>query len=241
LAALNLGVSMSRQIAVNLNNKGVLCLKEGKLVEAFDLFRTALMNVSGDVNCPQESFRWSQTQPASSAPAAIYSVTNNSSSTPFMYSSGINLLSSITAYSLEPSVNDTVFSSIVIFNLAIVYHLKGFECSGSQSRIQFFKAMSLYQKSYMLLVAVGVLKTATGNAVVDMVCMSVFNNLAEVCFELSDFSECQRYFVCLMRFLDSVATYIYDDDHTSSMLFQAKINFLLNATLLQEPFLAAAA
>jgi tetratricopeptide (TPR) repeat protein len=161
-------------------------------------------------------------------------------SVPFAYARGINLIPCATAYSPDPLINTTIVSSIIIFNVSIIYHLKGLEgrTMGS-TRLQ--KAKSLYQKSHHLLVDAGVPLGSTGNPVIDMLSMALFNNLAHVAFEMQGYEDSRKYFDSLIRFALTVVPTRYGDAYVGSLLDQQKSNFLLNAIILQAPKLAAAA
>lgn len=161
-------------------------------------------------------------------------------SLPFAYARGINLIPCLGAYSPDSLINTTIISSIIIFNLSIIYHLKGLEGS-NQSLLRLSKAKSLYQKSHRLLTDAGVPLAATGNPVIDMLSMALFNNLAHVSFEMQEYSESRKYFDHLIRFALTVVPARYVDTYVGSLLDQQKSNFLLNAIILQPPRLAAAA
>jgi len=161
-------------------------------------------------------------------------------SAPFAYTRGINLIPCLGAYSPDPLVNTTVISSIIIFNLSIIYHLKGLEGS-NQSVMRLSKAKTLYQKSYHLLSDAGVPMESTGNPVIDMLSMALFNNLAHVSYEMGCYSESRNFFDYLIRFALTVIPSRYVDAYVGSLLDQQKSNFLLNAIILRPPKLAAAA
>jgi tetratricopeptide (TPR) repeat protein len=139
-------------------------------------------------------------------------------------------------------INSTIVSAIIIFNLSIVYHLKGLEGgSGSISSMRLRKARALYQKSQNLLIDAGVPLGATGNPVIDVLSMALFNNLAHVAFELSSYEESRQFFDFLIRFALTVVPSKYGDAFVAALLDQQKSSFLLNAIILQVPKLAPAA
>lgn len=161
-------------------------------------------------------------------------------SSQFVHVRGINLVAAPTAYSQDTLVNTTIVSSIVIFNLAIVYHLKGLEeCGNTDARLA--KARSLYHKSHLLLQEAGVPGASTGNPVIDMLSMALFNNMAQSSFELGGYPESRGYFEQLICFATTVVPSRYQDAYVFSLLDQQKSNFLLNAIILHAPKIASAA
>lgn len=159
----------------------------------------------------------------------------------FAYTRGIKLIPHPNAYSPDPLINQTIVSSIVIFNMSLVYHLKGLTGSCGMRTMRLLKAQALYQKSHNLLVDAGVPLTATGNPVIDVLSMALYNNLAQLSFELSRYDESRKLFDYLVRFALTVVPSRYGDVFVGSMLEQQKSSFLLNAIILQEPRFAAAA
>jgi tetratricopeptide (TPR) repeat protein len=244
-----------------LNNLGVAFLDAGDLRKALDLLRDALMHTVGDMQptehemAPPVAARLvpgklqddntspikqdmdeSNHIPSSSARFAW----DAPSASQFVHARGINVIASPTAYSPDVLVNSTVVSSIIIFNLAVVYHLKGLEeCGDRNARLS--KAMLLYNKSDLLLKDAGVPLSSTGNPVIDMLSMALFNNLAQASFELGSYDESRRYFDNLILFSLTVVPSRYDDAYIGSLLDQEKSNFLLNAIILHAPKLAPAA
>lgn len=238
------------QVAAELNNVAVAYLEAGDLRNALSLFRVSLRTAMGD-------FRPGEAPPAvPQMPAPPSAVDENGQpvagsqraksaefsnpSTPFIHAQGFGIVGTAGAYSPDPLVNSTIISTIVIFNLAVVYHIKGLhEKALSESRL--VKAHSLYAKALLLLHDAGVTFGSTGNAVVDLLSMAVSNNLAHVCFELSSYDESRAYFDGLIRFALTVVPGRYGDQYVGSVMDQQKSNFLLNAIILHAPNLAQAA
>lgn len=247
-----------------LNNLGVTFLDAGDLHQALDLFRDALMHTVGDVQPtdhemvpppvaarpisgkPQDDtaspIKQSVDQESNLIPssASAQFAWDAISASQFVHARGINVIASPTAYSPDVFVNSAVVSSIIIFNLAVVYHLKGLkECGNRSARLS--KARLLYDKSDLLLKDAGVQLSSTGNPVIDMLSMALFNNLAQVSFELGSYDESRRCFENLILFSLTVVPSRYDDSYIGSLLDQEKSNFLLNAIILHAPKLAPAA
>lgn len=168
--------------------------------------------------------------------------TSSSSATAFIQSQAINVIPLPTAYSQDPLVNMTIVSSIVLFNLGIVYHLKGLEGKTCDSSAHLVKSCSLYQKSQVLLADSGVpMNCCTGNPVIDMLSMAISNNLAQVFYELSMYDDSRQHFEHLIAFALTVAPARYGDLYIGNLIDEQKSKFLLNALILHAPKLAAAA
>jgi hypothetical protein len=243
-----------------LNNLGVACLDNLDLRAALDLFRDALKYHVGDMQpaddlerappvpipVPVPGEAHSDNAPQSKHPldpskiSPLSYVWDTPSSVQFVHARGINVIASPTAYSPDVFVNATIVSSIIIFNLAAVYHLKGLEeCGDRDARLS--KARLLYDKSDHLLKDAGVPMNSTGNPVIDMLSMALFNNLAHASFELACYADSRTYFDLLIRFSLTVVPSRYDDAYIGSLLDQEKSSFLLNAIILHAPKLAPAA
>lgn len=252
---------MNCQVAAELNNLGVQVLDSGDLRRALELFREALRYTMGDLHPMESAPPCNQVFPNFSD--CSRSAKDSSSHTaespytrqmcdlavspplgkpcePFVHTQGINIIPSPNAYSPDVLVNTTILSSIILFNLAIVYHLKGLE-SKSQSGERLEKARSLYLKSHVLLGDAGVPLASTSNPVIDMLSMALLNNLAQVLHELSHYEESRQSFDQLIRFALTIVPTNYGDALIGSIIDQQKSNFLLNAIILHKPKLAAAA
>jgi tetratricopeptide (TPR) repeat protein len=176
-----------------------------------------------------------------SVPAsAEYEGVTSPSSLLFVHSHAINVSPSPNAYSTDTLVNTTVVSSIVVFNLGIVYHLKGLEGTG-EATMRLAKAMSLYQKSQLLLVDAGVPPSSTGNPVIDSLCMALCNNMAQASFEMLAYNDSRIYFEYLIIFALTIVPSRYGDATIANLVDQQRSNFLWNAIILHAPKLAAAA
>lgn len=247
------------QAAAELNNVAVAYLELGDLRNALSLFRSALRTTMGDFRpgqAPppmpqglpnqQQQHHHDQSSHQSSGQSGTCTRPqdkpdfNNNPSTPFIHAQGFGIVGTHGAYSPDPLVNTTVISTIIIFNLAVVYHMKGLhEKALTDARL--IKARSLYAKAHLLLHDAGVTDGSTGNAVVDLLSMAVSNNLANVYFELSNYDECRTHFDGLIRFALTVVPGRYGDQYVGTVMDQQKSSFLLNAIILHAPNLAPAA
>lgn len=178
------------------------------------------------------------TQPDSAADVMKMSTTTS----PFMHSKGINVLPMANAYSPDMLINTVIVSSIVVFNLAIVCHLKGLE-GGHASSSRLFRAKSLYERSQCLLADANVpCHYSHGNPVTDMIYMASYNNLAQLHYETAQYAESKHCFDRLIHFAETMSPAKYGDAYVGSLMDLTKSNFLLNAIILQkQPGLAPAA
>lgn len=240
------------QVAADLNNVAVAYLERGDLRKALEHFRSALRTTTGDLRppppLPSQRRHDAGTgggaarsgEPTWQQPYDIKPSEFSSPGTPFIHANGFGIVGAPGSYSPDSLINTTVISTIVIFNLALVYHIKGLhEKALTDARLH--KAHSLYIKAHLLLTDAGVTFGSTGNAVVDLLAMAVSNNLAQVSYELLSYEESRAHFDCLIRFALTVVPGRYGDQYVGSVMDQQKSNFLLNAIILHAPNLAPAA
>ena len=109
----------------------------------------------------------------------------------------------------------------------------------SQARLS--KALSLYQKCHHLLSDANVATVSSGNAVVDLVAMALLNNQAQLSFERSKYKESRALFDKLIKYTATVLGTDYGDEDITALMDVQRQNFLLNAIILNAPFVAAAA
>jgi hypothetical protein len=171
-------------------------------------------------------------------------------STPFIHCKGINVIPTPMAYSPDMRINATIVASIVVFNLAIVCHLKGLEAGGgpgsaATASARLNRAKLLYERSQRLLAdALGYsLCFSRGSPVADMLTMASINNLALLHYETAQYDESKHYFDQLIQYTSTMSSSpSCRDDYVASMMDRIKSNFLLNAIILQnKPSLAPAA
>jgi hypothetical protein len=140
-----------------------------------------------------------------------------------IHTQAIRLVGSL-AFSKDGFENDKISSAIVVFNLALCFHLQGDLVQDHQSDRfqQLSKAKSLYRQSYTLLV--NTIKGSynggsTGNALVDLLVMALLNNLALLQhLEFREFSESKLVFQHLLHFASSVQSngYNYNSSTTTT-------------------------
>ena len=155
----------------------------------------------------------------------------------FLYPHGIALVDESGAYSSDRVTDDTIAASIVLFNLALVHHIKSVTESSSRWLV---KAQSFYRRTYDMLVNLGFDLGSNANPMIDLLSMALLNNAAHVDYEL-----CQRQSsVKRIQQLIHVASQVNAADYTepSVVLFMENVrnDFLLNAVILQDQYLQQA-
>jgi len=256
------------QLTVQLNNRGVAYLEKGNLNRSFTLFRDALRNTMAQLrdaapSSPEDSAANKGTTAtqttaatataASSAQvvqvwkskgmkafASAKSLRHRRNLTPceVMFSQGITLMEESGAYSTDNVVDLTVASSIVLFNLALIHHIKGLNENSSK---YLFKAESFYCRSYQLLVDTGLTLGCSCNPVIDFLSMALLNNAAQVGRELCHSELSREQFRQLIVVASQVNSESYGDLSIATFMEEIKTNFLLNAIVLQDQNVAAAA
>ena len=139
-------------------------------------------------------------------------------------------------------ISSAIISCVLVYNLALIFHLQALH-EGSSTSVAFTgeellsKAPSLYRKSLLLLIEAGFWDASTGNPDIDMLCLVVFNNLAQSSYELALYDESRQYYEHLLHFSTTVSPEKYQgfDDNKYFLLDQARSNFLLNAIILRGP------
>jgi len=229
-------VSMSSR-AAQLNNQGAALFSQGAVRESLSLLRSAL----------RETLEPSDTQilPAATPPFPVQfrasgrSKEQDSSSTnptttqhcmshPFIYTQAFFLDTTDNAYACDSYLQTTVVSATILFNIGLIFHIKGDTRS-------LYKARVLYTKSQTLLAQAGLLVTATGHALLDLLILCLYNNLAHTAYECQDYWTCRYSFEALIAYATTVPTQV------GTEVDWHKSNFLLNAIILHPPQLAAAA
>jgi hypothetical protein len=234
-----------------LNNEGVFYFQRGELSSSLAKFRSALESIIGNLEPGSEAV---SPAPASlrdcdaTPPRSEGQMESNTFSVPVFhfesslqtyYDKPINLIATAGAYSSDPLVNASIVSSIILFNLALVYHFKGLEGSDDVSRSRLMSAQSLYTKAGSLLDEGGFSSLQScGHPVVDILTMAILNNQGQLSFFLFDYEQSQKFFDSLVVFCSTVSP---QDTEDGALLEWHMSAFLVNAITLQQPTHASAA
>ena len=248
----------TRNQAAALNNIGVAFLELGDKHQAETHFQAAIGIARGSIHSTSDNATRSPQGPIQNgmgrallaaerlAPLDLtktHSLFSNTSSS-FVRTQGLSIPTT-SIFSNAPLVDQIICSSIVLFNLAVVYHEKGTEnCAMSDQYLR--KARLFYENSYKLLEGTGfaVLGSCTGNPFVDVLEMSILNNLVHINFELSDYAQSELYRHRLVHYIvctGAIASYYPDDLPLASLLEKERSNFLLNLVVTLTPPHAKAA
>jgi hypothetical protein len=174
-----------------------------------------------------------------------HSLFSNSRSS-FLRTQGLTI-PTMSIFSTDPFVDQIICSSIVVFNLALIYHEEGTQnCGATVCDKHLCKARLFYERSYKLLEGTGfaVLGSFTGNPFVDVLKMSLLNNLVHINFELSDYSRSELYrhhFVRSVACTGAIASYYPSDSRLAALLEKERFNFVLSLIVTKIPPHSAAA
>jgi hypothetical protein len=239
---------------VDWNNRGVAHFEDGGLPQAMALFRDALQCATASDTTPTGTSRSSGSNTNEMRKnMSAFQVTN--SCTPvfkasmnqdsekdiddFKHSQAIEVVATPNAYSEDPLTNQVILSAMIIFNLALIYHVK----SGNQAE-RLRKAQSLYQSSWRLVQHV-LEEGSKGNPVVDLFAQALLNNLGECSHKLHDYAQTRFWSERLLKFAHSIPSSpsCYEDPTIATILQKQSYQFVLSATMRMQPpsYLASAA
>ena len=191
--------------------------------------------------CPSEP------QPAGSSPMSgqqhpqtgRYSSSDCCSTSHIIYRNGIKFGDlSIPACAEHPVSKRVIESAIIVFNLAIIYHIHG-----ERNPCMLLKAKSLYEKCTCLLFSAGCFSghvfCSTGLPILDLLSMALFNNMSQICFERSELLALDCLIHILVEVINSKVSYPTVESNSTMRHF--KSIFLLNVMELRVPDAASAA
>lgn len=212
----------SRNQAAALNNLGIAFLELGDRHQAERHFHAAIGIARGSIHNTSTYFKTEETRCPPQLPthncmdvaakrrAHLETKTHSlfSTKSSFVRTQGLSIPTTSIFSTDHPLVDQIICASIVIFNIALIYHEGGTQnCAMCDQRL--LKARLFYEKSYKPLEGTGVavLGTFTGNPFVDVLEMSILNNLVHINFEISDYSQSELYRHRLTRSFCSVHGY----------------------------------
>jgi hypothetical protein len=238
-----------------INNRGCDCLDQGDMENAMSNFRQGLSYVKAYLHETPKDNHNRASRNIISMPVdmlrrtgadTISETTNTFSKSNFIIHPHATRMINGYSFSDDLLENSKIYTAIVVFNLALTAHLQGLRL---QSHRHIGQAKSLYHHTYQLIhtTVVGCYDgEATGNASFDMLVLALFNNMALVLFEFSDFAVSRVVFQRLIRYAMSVSRSAEESsllEAKNEYIYHQINNFLLNATILglNPPFAAAAA
>jgi hypothetical protein len=251
-----------------LNNRGVTLFDNGNERMAHIHFRDALKLLMGEISLDEASYRLTEQAKKiqlmkSSVSTSLENEMNTAvlenmesqvkirikyTSTELIHSSCIRISSFDKAYSCDALIHSTIVSSIIVFNLALVFHVHALDddrISSIPTNQAFGSARALYRKCLLLLTEADVLVVSTCNPCIDLLIMALYNNIAHCCYEMILYEESTTYFDSLIRFSVTVMPSRYQEqldgsDHDNTSLSQREISkmksiYLFNAMILRTP------
>mmetsp|Transcript_277 Transcript_277/g.448 ORF Transcript_277/g.448 Transcript_277/m.448 type:complete len:229 (-) Transcript_277:93-779(-) len=226
-------------LASSFNNKGKIFIENGLLEDGYEMFMGALEAIvqatheaeTGEretpvtrqrnrIRCAQEKEDLLSIQIRRKRKKGI---TTHSQS--FLYTKSL-LLPSTTEVIIDNDSVTTLYSSVILYNIALSHHLKG-------TRRSLELAIVFYEKSIHLVADLE--NEDTENHLIPHLVMALLNNLGQAHYELGNYQISGSY-------MDRLSHYVLSLDFSlPPSLMEEKEEFLLNGTLLKEPGLAAAA
>lgn len=210
--------------AVDFNNKGVTFLENDSLRDAMQMFQAALTVVfqlesTGELSS-DSSIEHASTKLHERPKRSLPNLRKGEPDT-FLYKKGVQAV---------PGKPKSTLSCIIMFNLALVHHLRSFEDPSSRT-ISLRKAMKLYLSAYEM----GQSSDEEVSSIFFHVAMAVLNNAGQIQHEVGNFNKSRRYLDELQRLASSLP------DSTYHQFNKERSDFILNASLLRPPSRAGAA
>lgn len=243
--------------SVSLNNRGIEHMRAGELGQALHCFRLALWSTlehcdnlaasTGNETALPELAVSSYTVVQQVTPLSV-----SNSRSDFFHAIGVYLVpfSSTFCYDCDEFKNTVISSAIIMYNMALLYHLSSSLTGGKLSDERLGKAVLLYQQSKATSENIGfqprhdVCKnSAQRHAILDVVGMATLNNLGYCLFLQENYTESQR---CLdqleqwVLFLDQQRSIVHDLNSLKVLAWH-RCSCLVSVITLKPPKLAAAA
>jgi hypothetical protein len=243
--------------AAEANNGGVDCLCRGDLSGALNLFRGALQDSKTAFSSTMPEVTTNSTRKSSSnyraaiqarsdggrsfIPASITQEEDEQAKSEIsisVFSHPIGIKSTTGSegfyFCNDLTIDKTIFSAIVIYNMALASQLMGRD---SKDPVYLRRAGVLYAMCSQLLSYGNALPdeesgyqiTGPGYAVCDLIRMAVLNNQAEICTGLADYQHAVVHLDLLIQLSSSMATDGYGDETVNSRMERARRFFLTNA------------
>jgi hypothetical protein len=250
-------------LAAKANNKGAEALNAGELAEAMNIFRDALEesknafateshvifaseNNNGSSNNNTSTIVTASNQARSCVPLFTTTMDSkqqaHSSDTSIpMFAHPISIDPSIQDdeghyFCTNPDIDNSIFSAIIIYNMAISCHLMVKKYEGQTTNVAYrTTAATLYDMCAQLLCIassrpVDIPITGLGNAICDLMTMALLNNQAEINLNAMDYQQS----ILRLQYLaelssSSINTDAYGDTIVASIMERARLFFLTNA------------
>lgn len=230
-----------------INNAGVAALQAGELKAAMEAFSFALQSAANSIETSEEQVlarSWNANMNLGFEDDLH--VLSAKDSYPWFkantYTKGICLIPLSNGNSLAALLRASIVPAVIIFNLALVYHISGLKRSDEKGERLLRKSGSLYEKAKMLLREAGSsLVVSHKQPVADILVMAIYNNLAQINYHLLDYEASQSHFNDLVMFASSIRPEDHQDKAVASMLEWHRAYFLLNVFTFRAPSMAPAA
>jgi hypothetical protein len=255
----------SLDMAARLNNQGAELLGTGDFKQARDLFRKALASVTQSVrtslksssnngNCQESCFQGAAVEYSAifqkHIPQQELANAPGGTTSTAIYSQAIPVISMICP-SYDEALSQSLTSACCIFNLALIYHLRGTpqmkpsvsssKQEGGNQREQLLKARALYDKCFGLVFSHGLRCLVGSHPIADLISMALLNNHAHVSYELACYDSALSCVDGLLYVASLVNPNGYGNQEVDAVINIAKQNFCLNTFMLRPPSVAHAA
>eukprot|EP00934_Nitzschia_sp_Nitz4_P000132 Nitzschia sp. Nitz4//scaffold17_size182527//84340//85032//NITZ4_001853-RA/size182527-processed-gene-0.16-mRNA-1//1//CDS//3329539337//132//frame0 len=224
-----------------MNNNGARCLETHEIATARDLFRGALTMLVGQEGANFVDPPCQDTEVDDSLRSISDACRSPLVDASVVYTQAIPIPHSSELIAFCPITNSSLLMACSIFNLGLVYHLKGLHSVGNLQVECFERALSLYNKAACLSFAEGIGCYVGKHPVIDLLSMAVLNNLSHVSHELHAFERTRSCIENLLQVATNVQPERYLNSQVADVLGQAKQIFCLNTFVFQPPTLANAA
>jgi hypothetical protein len=176
---------------------------------------------------------------------------SETSSLGLLYTQPIEVIGTPQAYSKDSEASQVILSAMIIWNMAMICHLKGYTTTASadhkDANRQFRMARSLYIDCLTLVQHI-LERGSNGNPTVDLFLQALLNNLGDCCWQLQEYYEAGVWARALLSYArSSLGSAPHQEEEDSSILATLKEQtrlFALNAVTLlhiRPSHLAAAA
>jgi tetratricopeptide (TPR) repeat protein len=237
-------LSSRYQTLSHVNNLGTLYLDNGDFPSALDCFRFALGQLRNKcaVVSPQAKQSYNMNGPTTTTErdVAFFPTSTHPQQitlSPLVHARGIRMPKTRTSFLPQDPMEDwNIYSSIVVFNLSLVYHLQGLASIAQKFYRHSLRLLDTTIREYEQS------QTSNGDTTIDFLSLALLNNLAQVSIELCVFQEAGSIVKKLVRVACALQSADYGNAQVAIFMHQQRNTFLLNAIMIHAgPRIAAPA
>jgi tetratricopeptide (TPR) repeat protein len=221
-------LSSRYQTLSHANNLGTLYLDNGDFPSALDCFRFALGQLRNAVVSPQAKQSYNMNDPTTTAQrdVAFFPTSTHPQQITLVHTRGIRMPKTRTSFFPQDPMEDwNIYSSIVVFNLSVVYHLQGLTSIAQKFYRHSLRLLDTTIREYEQS------QTGNGDTTIDILSLALLNNLAQVSIELCDFQEAGSIVKKLVRVACALSSADYGNEQVAIFMHRQRNTFLLNAIM----------